>query len=253
MTADSRCSIVMPAYREGHAIEPVLARLAEAVTLPFEALVVVDDADDPTVGVVTEVAGADSRFRVVVNEYGRGPGNAIRYGIDRAAAAVIVVTMADGSDDPRQIDDLVRLVERGVVVACASRYMSGGQQVGGPALKSFLSRAAGRSLHLLARVGTRDATNSFKAYSTEFVRTVGIEVRRVRAGDRADGEGPEAEASGRRDPDDLARAGAGNVELQDGCLDSALPALVPLRVRSTPERRPSSGRRTVADNQENPA
>ena len=85
--------------------------------------------------------------------------------------------MADGSDDPRQIDDLVRLVERGVVVACASRYMSGGQQVGGPAFKSFLSKTAGRSLHLLARVGTSDATNSFKAYSTDFVRTVGIESR----------------------------------------------------------------------------
>ena len=173
-TPEVRLSIVMPAYREGRAIEPILARIAEAVTLPFEALVVVDVADDPTVEVVEQLGRTDPRFRVLVNEYGRGPGNAIRYGVDHAAATAIVVTMADGSDDPRQIDDLVRLVERGVVVACASRYMSGGQQVGGPALKSFLSKAAGRSLHLFARVGTCDATNSFKAYSTEFVRTVGI-------------------------------------------------------------------------------
>jgi hypothetical protein len=62
-----------------------------------------------------------------------------------------------------------------VVVAAASRYMRGGQQIGAPALKSTISRLAGRSLHLLARVGTRDATNSFKAYSIEFVRAVGIE------------------------------------------------------------------------------
>jgi dolichol-phosphate mannosyltransferase len=87
------------------------------------------------------------------------------------------VTMADGSDDARQIDELARLVDRGVVVAAASRYMPGGQQVGGPALKGFLSRTAGRTLHLLARVGTRDATNSFKAYSVAFVRAVGIESR----------------------------------------------------------------------------
>jgi glycosyltransferase involved in cell wall biosynthesis len=165
----------MPAYREGRAIQPILARIAEAVTLPFEALIVVDTADDPTAEVVEELARTDARFRVLVSEYARGPGNAIRYGVDHASAPAIVVTMADGSDDPRQIDDLVRLVERGVVVACASRYMSGGQQVGGPALKSFLSRTAGLSLHLFARVGTCDATNSFKAYSTEFVRTVGIE------------------------------------------------------------------------------
>ena len=32
-------------------------------------------------------------------------------------------------------------------------------------------------LRMLAHVGTRDATNSFKAYSTEFVRQVGIDSR----------------------------------------------------------------------------
>jgi hypothetical protein len=36
---------------------------------------------------------------------------------------------------------------------------------------------AGKSLYRLARVGTRDATNSFKAYATDFVREVGIESR----------------------------------------------------------------------------
>ena len=78
------------------------------------------------------------------------------------------MTMADGCDDPRQIDDLARLVERGVVVAAASRYMPGGQQVGGPLLKGAAvhGRPAARC-GLFARVGTRDATNSFKAYSTD--------------------------------------------------------------------------------------
>jgi len=90
---------------------------------------------------------------------------------------VVVVTMADGCDDARQIDELVRLVERGVAVAAASRYMPGGQQVGGTVMKSAMSRMAGRSLKVFAHVGTRDATNSFKAYSTEFVREVGIESR----------------------------------------------------------------------------
>jgi hypothetical protein len=61
-----------------------------------------------------------------------------------------------------------------VVVAAASRYSHGGQQVGGPFLKSVLSRMAGLSLWALARVGTRDATNSFKAYDGAFVRNVGI-------------------------------------------------------------------------------
>ena len=140
-------------------------------------VVVADDQADTTIPVVTEYARKEPRIRCLVNTYGRGPANAIRFGIDAAAAPVAVVTMADGCDDPRQIDDLARLVDRGVAVAAASRYMAGGQQVGGPMFKGMLSRTAGRSLRMFARLGTRDATNSFKAYSTSFVREVGIDSR----------------------------------------------------------------------------
>ena len=170
-----RVSIVIPAFKEGEAIIPVLDRIVEAVSLPYEVLIVVDFPDDSTVPVVE--AYGNEHVRTVVNTYGRGPANAIRYGIDVARGSVLVVTMADGSDDPRQIDDLARLVERGVVVAAASRYSGSGQQVGGPLFKSLMSRTAGLSLGLFARVGTRDATNSFKAYSAEFVKEVGIHSR----------------------------------------------------------------------------
>lgn len=172
-----RVSVVMPAYNEGEAVVPVLDRIFESVRLRCEVLVVVDAPDDTTVPVLTDYQAKEPRLRCVINTYGRGPANAIRFGIDSAAAPVVVVTMADGSDDPRQIDELARLVDRGVAVAAASRYMPGGQQVGGPILKGMLSRAAGRSLRVLAHIGTRDATNSFKAYNTEFVRAVGIDSR----------------------------------------------------------------------------
>jgi dolichol-phosphate mannosyltransferase len=178
MSADTpRVSVVVPAYNENEHIVPVLDRLFESVRLPCEVLIVVDFEKDTTIPVVDEYARKEPRIRYVVNTYGRGPANAIRFGIDVAAAPVTVVTMADGCDDPRQIDDLARLVDRGVAVAAASRYMPGGQQVGGPILKGLLSKLAGRSLRVLAHIGTRDATNSFKAYSTDFVRAVGIDSR----------------------------------------------------------------------------
>jgi len=83
--------------------------------------------------------------------------------------------MADGSDDAEQIEPLTRLVERGIVIAAASRYVKGGQQIGGRRLKGLMSRLAGLSLHWLTGVGTHDPTNSFNAYSRDFVRSVGIE------------------------------------------------------------------------------
>jgi dolichol-phosphate mannosyltransferase len=173
-----RVTVVIPAYNEGADIIPVLDRLLESVTLTCEVLIVVDFPEDSTIPVIEQYANhVQPTVRALVNDFGPGPAHAIRYGISQAKSPVVVVTMADGCDDPRQIDDLTRLVERGVVVAAASRYMPGGQQVGGPWLKRVLSRNAGRSLYWFASIGTRDATNSFKAYSREFVERVGIDSR----------------------------------------------------------------------------
>jgi dolichol-phosphate mannosyltransferase len=172
-----RVSIVIPAREEGDGIITALARIAEAVTMPHEVLVVVDHAGDTTVATVEGVAAEYPSVRVAVQDLGPGPANAIRYGFSIAAAKTIVVTMADGSDDVHLIEGLVRLVERGCVIAAASRYMPGGAQIDGPPLKRVLSWAAGRSLNLLAGVGTRDTTNSFKAYSADFVHHVGIDSR----------------------------------------------------------------------------
>jgi dolichol-phosphate mannosyltransferase len=170
-------SVVIPAYNEAEDIVPVLDRIFDSVESDCQVVVVVDFPEDTTVPVVEKYAVVEPRLKLAINEYGRGPANAIRWGIDTVTTPVVVVTMADGSDDPRQIDQLARLVDRGVVVAAASRYSPVGQQVGGPMLKSAMSRTAGRSLGMLGRVGTRDATNSFKAYSTDFVREVGIHSR----------------------------------------------------------------------------
>ncbi|HUI49780.1 MAG TPA: glycosyltransferase family 2 protein [Acidimicrobiia bacterium] len=170
-----RVSVVVPTYNEGDAIISCLDRLLDAITLPCEVLVVYDTEDDTTRAPTEKYAVEDSRVVPTLNTYGRGPARAIRYGIDHATADVVVVTMADGSDDPTQVDQLARLVERGVAIAVASRYMKGGRQIGAPFVKSAFSRWAGRSLYWFARVGTHDATSSFKAYDRTFVQNVGID------------------------------------------------------------------------------
>ena len=170
-------SVVIPVYNEGKSIVSCLKRLSGAVKPETEVLVVYDMQEDTTAPFVAQFAENDPRVRGVLNTYGPGPANAIRFGLDSATAPVSVVTMADLSDDFTQINELASLVHDDVVVAAASRYMRGGKQLGAPLIKSTLSRLAGLSLYWLGRVGTRDATNSFKAYSTDFVRKVGIDSR----------------------------------------------------------------------------
>jgi dolichol-phosphate mannosyltransferase len=172
-----RLSVVVPAYNEGDAVVPFLDNLFVALRSPSEVLVVYDFPEDTTAHYLAEYARREPRLVPALNTYGRGPANAIRYGIDRSAADVVVVTMADGSDDPHLVEPLATQIETGAVVAAASRYSRGGGQIGGPLVKRSLSRAAGVSLYWLARVGTKDATNSFKAYSKSFLHDVGVDSR----------------------------------------------------------------------------
>ena len=168
-------SVVVPVYNEDAAIVSCLDRLVGAITSPFEILVVYDSPDDTTRVPTEKYALDDPRVIPTLNTDGHGPARAIRFGIAAAHGDVVVVTMADGSDDASQVDQLARLVRGGAAVAAASRYMRGGRQIGAPFLKSTMSRLAGLSLCYLARVGTHDATSSFKAYDRAFVQRVGVE------------------------------------------------------------------------------
>jgi glycosyltransferase involved in cell wall biosynthesis len=170
-------TVIIPAYNEGINIEKTIQNLGQLYGSTIDVIVVVDFEEDTTLDFFSKIDGLPKTFRIIVQNYGVGPANAIRFGIDHAKTECVVVMMADGSDDVRAIQELSNLVSRGVAVACASRYMSGGQQIGGPRFKKFLSKTAGRILYSLAGVGTHDPTNSFKAYSKSLVQEVGIESR----------------------------------------------------------------------------
>ena len=168
-------SIVVPVYMEGAAVEPILRSLTSAVSTAHEILVVYDFDADPTAPVVAALSRELPTIRGHRNDLGPGVLNALKSGLIASTGRYVVVSMADGSDEPALIDHMVTLAEQGADVVAASRYMRGGRQVGGPRLKGLLSRIAGLSLHHLAGVGTHDATNNFKLYSRRFLDDVTIE------------------------------------------------------------------------------
>ena len=170
-------TVVIPAFNEGRNIVKTVEDLISLYGSTIDVSVIVDFENDTTIESFNQILTKPSSFKILVQTYGAGPANAIRYGIDTAKTDCVVVMMADGSDDVRAIGELSNLVSRGVIVACASRYMSGGQQIGGPRFKKFLSKTAGKCVYVLAGVGTHDPTNSFKAYSRDFLGQTKIESR----------------------------------------------------------------------------
>ncbi len=176
MSDNPLLSIVVPVYNEAENITPVLRNLVGAVkTAPYEVLIVYDFDADTTVPVVQRLVPEMPQLRLERNELGRGVLNAIRTGFQVARAPFVLVTMADGSDEPEAIDPMLARARAGADVVAGSRYVKGGGQQGGPLLKRTLSRAAGLSLHMLGRLPIHDATSNFRMYSRRLLDAVTIE------------------------------------------------------------------------------
>jgi dolichol-phosphate mannosyltransferase len=175
VSAAAELAVILPVYNEGEAVEPVLRALSSQITTPHELVVVYDFDGDTTVPVVQRLANELPELRGLRNDLGRGVLNAMKAGIAGTQAPYVLISMADGSDEPHVIDPMVELAKHGADVVSASRYMKGGRQIGGPRSKRLMSRVAGLTLHWFARVPTHDPTNNFKLYSRRFLEANTIE------------------------------------------------------------------------------
>ncbi len=162
-------------HYEHEVIAETLERLEASLSGNVEILVIYDLEEDPTTEVVRDGASRWPRARLVRNSVGRGVLGAIKTGLSDSAGQLVLVFMADLSDEPEAIPAMLELAVSGCDLVCGSRYMSGGHQIGAPRFKGLLSSTAGRSLHLLTRLPVHDATNSFRLYSRDLLDSVRIE------------------------------------------------------------------------------
>ncbi len=169
-------SVVVPVYNEGENVVPTLRGIVgRTSTRPLEVLVVHDFDGDTTVPVVKRLQTELPELSLHRNDVGRGVLNALKSGLAAAKAPLVLVTMGDGSDDPGDIDAMFALASGGADVVAGSRYMKGGNQVGGPLLKRTMSRVAGLSLHWLGGLPIHDATSNYRLYSKRLLERVTIE------------------------------------------------------------------------------
>jgi len=171
----SLVSIVVPVYNEADHIRSYLWDVEAQVEEPHEILIVYDFPKDNTLPAIAGMQPPCPYVRLVHNTLGRGVLNALKAGFQASKGDVVIVMMADRSDDPKDVAAMARLVREGADIVAGSRYVKGGRQEGGPLLKRTLSRLAGMSLHYLAGLPIRDATNNFRAYSRRVVEQIPIE------------------------------------------------------------------------------
>ena len=164
----------MPVYNEGLVIGETISRVESKVKTPHELLIVYDMDGDTTIAPVKKLQKKHSNVKLVKNK-SKGALNALKTGIEKAKGEAVCVMMADLTDDPRVLNQMIREYDKGFDVVAASRYMKNGKQIGGPIVKQILSRLAGVSLYYLGILPIHDATNSFRLYSRKFLNEVNIE------------------------------------------------------------------------------
>ena len=139
-------TLIIPLKEESEEVLEILSNFLEYLKEDTELIVVLDTKDDPTYKLLENT---NLNIQILINKLEPGASNAINYGIKNSNGKHICIAMGDGSDDPRQVEDLLLLVQRGLTVAVASRYSRGGQFVGNKNLKYLLSKYSGFILNLL--------------------------------------------------------------------------------------------------------
>jgi len=166
-----------PSRRHVHRVRALgcLERILASIQLPCEVLVVYDSPDDTTVPWIEKCQQTDPRVTPVLNLYGGGPARVIPVRIlpsrrrCRRGDDVGWLRRSDADRRPcppsrpgRRCRGSVAVYARGTTDRWAD-------------LKELDVADRGTLSPSVRRVGTRDDTNSFKAYSTEIVRSVGID------------------------------------------------------------------------------
>ena len=138
----------------------------------FEVMVVLDHCFDGTQQIVESLIAQHSSLSFVINSDEGCFGDALRCAFREAHGELIVPVMANLCDQIETIPTMYCLLQQGYDVVCGSRYLRGGEKHGGTLMQIFFSRAVGRTLYWITRLPTHDASNSFKMYKRQVIKTV---------------------------------------------------------------------------------
>jgi glycosyltransferase involved in cell wall biosynthesis len=154
---DVSVSVVIPARNEAANLPHVLTRLPAGVD---EIILVDGHSIDDTVAVARAVC---PRIRVIEQD-GRGKGNALACGFDAAGGDIIVMLDADGSTDPREIPGFVDALLVGHDFAKGSRFAPGGGSTDITPIRRLGNRALNLLVNVLFRTRYTDLCYGYNAF-----------------------------------------------------------------------------------------
>src|SRR5436305_10806720 len=121
-------SVVAPVYNEEATLETFYARVCEALEgVPFELVLVDDGSTDQSAAILSRLASADPRVRLVYLSRNFGHQTALTAGLDHARGSAVVMLDADLQDPPELIPRMLDHWRAGCDVVYAVRQQREGE------------------------------------------------------------------------------------------------------------------------------
>jgi dolichol-phosphate mannosyltransferase len=140
-----KLALVIPTLGEAENIGGLLDHVRSVLDplgMSYEILVVDDDSQDGTEGIVTAIASEDKRVRLLVRRGQRGLSGAVLFGWQNTDASILGVMDADLQHPPELLPALLHSIETGHDLVIGSRYVAGGRLGNWNPMRKFLSAAA---------------------------------------------------------------------------------------------------------------
>ena len=172
-----KLSIVIPAYNEEHSIVKCMEELRSVIGqkygIPYEIVVVNDNSKDDTEALVRGQMQVDPAVRLVSRKPPGGFGRAVRSGLEEVRGDIVVIYMADLSDDAEDVVAYYRKIQEGYDCVFGSRFIKGSKVNHYPRLKLVVNRIVNHCIQIMFWTRFNDLTNAFKAYRTDVIRECG--------------------------------------------------------------------------------
>lgn len=141
-------SIIAPMYNEESNVESTFKTIKDELEKQrienYEIIFVNDGSTDNTLIIAKELQKAEKKLSVIGYKINQGRGKAIRTGIDVARGNYIVTIDFDLSYDASHISRMLKVIKENesIDAVLASCYMPGGETIGVPKFRLFISRTA---------------------------------------------------------------------------------------------------------------
>ena len=170
----SKLDIIIPVYNEDENIIRLLKALENKILCNFRILICYDSDNDKTLKLIKNNRVIDKELLFIKNPK-RGPNSAIIQGINSSQAEIILVYMADDFENIKIINNMIKLIEQGNDLVIPSRFIRGGEMIGGKKIKKKITIIGSYLIYYVAGIPYKDCTNAFKMFSKNLKEKINLD------------------------------------------------------------------------------